>query len=450
MKTQKDFIALLFIVLSGILSSALVFIAVVPLAWKLLKRREAIYAMLSHMTSQTLFKKMEIIQKFYSIIFERQMYTNDKKVKESMNPTAVLTSEKVKDKISKRMSFNKAVDIDFSNVKDDPKDNELSASKKINTITNWRRFMLSVGELKLVVFILTLFASFFIFLIVISNKYSQISTIANQISFMRFTIIEYNVYPRLFGPDTTDERYQSLLEELTQDRSEILKTIYMITSNLEVQNDLFFSRFTNETLRILNENTTSIFFSDNKFAQNLYLNKFTIEYFNGTSIYSKILSKAFEFASTFNSKMSDIIPVTNKGLKFAILTNMNICDFILKFKTEKNIEQRNEFQDYIEHFNNRLLIFIYFAFESISAFFYEDLKSLAVTFICLWFIMIFVTAVCLLTFGVRFYKFISTKLQEKLYIENNIINLIDSDSLNRTEELFKNLFSDINFYKLTF
>jgi hypothetical protein len=400
---------------------------------------------------------MESIQKFYSLIFQKQMYFPDPKIKSEMSTPIAVSPQNHEDLINRKTSFNdvvRRVKTTWPVSENNLEKNESNEGKpKKITLPFVSKFLISMIGLSFFWLVVILLACLLGDFFVCKSEYSKIAQNVKMVSYLRLFILEVNVAPRVYAiteSNKSDSPMTHPLDELLDHRNQILKSIYTLISEAEQNSDFYLNSFKRQVSTYMTQNITDLVFKDNQFASSFFTKNIQLKDIGGATFTVQLMNKAKQYVQTSQVEYNQTVSLTNNGLKYVLLSNINMCDNLLKSGLSGSNAKNNRFNSYLESFNLKLLFLVSYCMEVLSASLADAFVTFTIVQISILSLILVLVLLCIAAQILNFRSVLRKEMGYTHYIQNNILNFIDAEIMVENDEVRNMIFSETNYFKIDF
>lgn len=422
-----------------------------------LKKPEEMYAILLAIPKDVLYVKMESIQKFYSFIFQKQLYSPDPKIKNIMSTTVTINQQNQEDILNRKMSFNEVIrkikttrpGLEQIQAVNEAKKNK---SKKI-AFPLIAKFIIAMIGLKFIWLVLVLLGGLLGGLFSCSSQYQKITENKDRLSFMRFYILELNTAPKIFtltDSQISESSTTHPVDQLLNHRNQILESLYSLNNDMDQDVNIYLGPFKTKLATFMSQNITDQYFKDNMFVENFFVKNIVEEDIGDATFSNKIVEMANKYVQQSPVLFSQITSLTDKGLKYLLLSNINVCDYILKSQDNGTYNPNNKFFAYLESMNLKLLFIISYSMEMLSALLKSAFDTLSIVHAVILNLLLVFVLLCIAIQLKDFYITLKREIGYAHYVQNNILNFIEAETIVQNDEIRTMMFSLDDYFKVDF
>ena len=423
--------------------------------YRSLKKTDAILSFLRMVPTSTIYTKLENIQLFYSLILQKQLYDQDSKVKNLMNNTIAIQSYMSQSLSQKNQSFYQNIVMLRNAVPQDEAivalKNRRHRSRKPAMITWFQKMLVSLLRMKRFLLLLLFCGVFRLLFFYNDVVFEALTSFNDKLSFTRFYLVEINSLPRIYDYRmlSSDSDMGSEAQNIINYRKQILKNLYVYINELNEAESRFQSAHIRNIMGLFTKNMTELL-NNQIFGSTFYIKTIQGSEFTNTEFHNELLLAAGKFTDRLEIYYADILPIAQRGLKYAIISNLNNCDFLLKKADSQGYKVDKQLHEQIEQVNHKLIPVIYWGLELIFDELTEALGSSSWVYLVVMLVVLGALSVSVCFILLKFYRFLKTDAAEETYIENNMLNLIDSTTLEEIDEKFSKATTQINFFIVVF
>ncbi len=285
------------------------------------------------------------------------------------------------------------------------------------------------------------------------RAYNNITSFSDSLFRMRLDLAEVNIMPRILGYNLLSDEGIPLhfrADSVLNSRKKILKNLYGYANQLKNAQNIFYGSQINQIEALIKKNMTEAFVNKDGIGNSFYRQKMVSVDFSSTEFFGEFIAKIQHYSQPLNADYSDVFPIIENGLKYTIIANIDNCDFLLKAFSTKTYSLDSALQQNLERINHKLLLVIEFGFHMIFSALATIMHSSAAIYLGFVLSALLLLAVCLGYVLAKVFSFLGRDAAEEAYMENNILNLMDTVTLEEMEEKFNRAVSQISFFKVTF